>query len=60
MSERRLRVALFSPGWPPAAMSNGIVTYVDHLRTGLLKLGHEVHVLAAQTREASEGGAAPG
>jgi glycosyltransferase involved in cell wall biosynthesis len=37
---RPLTVALISPGWPPATVSNGIATYVDYMRDGLAALGH--------------------
>lgn len=40
-----MHVALISPGWPIGA-PNGIVTYVHHLRDGLLSVGHRVTVLA--------------
>lgn len=40
-----MHVALISPGWPIGA-PNGIVTYVHHLRDGLLSTGHRVTVLA--------------
>jgi glycosyltransferase involved in cell wall biosynthesis len=40
-------VALFSPGWPPGHVSNGIVTYVGHLRPALERLGVETSVLTS-------------
>jgi glycosyltransferase involved in cell wall biosynthesis len=43
--DKPLHVALISPGWP-LGYPNGIVTYVHHLRSGLLELGHRVSVFA--------------
>ena len=40
-----MHIALVSPSWT-VGFPNGIVTYVHHLRTGLLDLGHRVSVLA--------------
>lgn len=40
-----MHVALISPYWP-IGVPSGIVTYVDHLRYGLIRLGHRVSVLA--------------
>lgn len=37
--ERPKRVVFFSPGWPPQAVSNGVATYIAHMRTGLAPLG---------------------
>jgi glycosyltransferase involved in cell wall biosynthesis len=37
--QRHRSVALYSPGWPPGRVSNGIVTYVGHLRPALERLG---------------------
>ncbi len=51
----RLHIALFSPAWPPGTKANGIVTYVDHLRAGLLALGHEVTVLAGNAAYTGDG-----
>jgi glycosyltransferase involved in cell wall biosynthesis len=42
-----LSIACFSPGWPPEAFANGIITHVAALREGLLALGHRVTILAA-------------
>ena len=39
-----MHIALISPGWP-LGYPNGIVTYVHHLREGLLQAGHQVSVL---------------
>ena len=41
----RLSVAYFTPGWPPGAFSNGIVTYVASMSEGMRELGHQPHVL---------------
>jgi len=40
-----MHIALVSPSWPIGS-PNGIVTYVHHLRSGLLSLDHRVSVLA--------------
>ncbi|XHX78878.1 MAG: glycosyltransferase family 4 protein [Stenomitos frigidus ULC029] len=40
-----LSVAYFTPGWPPEATSNGIVTYVASMLEGMHKLGHQSYVL---------------
>lgn len=41
----RRSVALYSPGWPPGRVSNGIVTYVGAMRGALKDLGTETSVL---------------
>lgn len=38
---------MVSPGWPPAACANGIVTYVHLLREGLKKIGVDTRVLSS-------------
>lgn len=43
----RRSVALYSPGWPPGHVSNGIVTYVGHLRPALERLGTDTTVLTS-------------
>ena len=40
-----MHIVLLSPSWP-IGFPNGIVTYVHHMRSGLLSLGHSVSVLA--------------
>lgn len=40
-----MHIALISPSWT-VGFPNGIVTYVHHLRSGLVELGHRVSVLA--------------
>jgi len=40
-----MHIVLLSPSWP-IGFPNGIVTYVHHLRSGLLSSGHRVSVLA--------------
>jgi glycosyltransferase involved in cell wall biosynthesis len=40
-----LSIGLVSPGWPPDAFSNGIISYVDAIAGGLRALGHRVTVL---------------
>ena len=42
-----MHIVLVSPGWP-MGVPNGIVTYVHHLRAGLLQLGHRVTVIAVK------------
>lgn len=39
-----MHIALYSPAWPASAHSNGIITYVAHLRSELLRQGHRVSV----------------
>jgi glycosyltransferase involved in cell wall biosynthesis len=41
-----LSIGLVSPGWPPDAFANGIVTYTVDLADGLRSLGHRVTILA--------------
>ena len=41
-----MHVALFSPAWPPGRYPNGIVTYVQFMRSELLAQGHRVSVLS--------------
>ncbi len=43
------RVVFTSPGWPPAATQNGIVTYIDHLRRGLEGEGVASRVVTGAT-----------
>ncbi len=45
-----MRVALVSPGWPPSAFANGIVTYVALLREGLKKTGVDTRILASSVK----------
>jgi glycosyltransferase involved in cell wall biosynthesis len=44
-SQRPRSVALFSPGWPPGRVSNGIVTYVGHLAPALERLGVRTSII---------------
>jgi glycosyltransferase involved in cell wall biosynthesis len=39
-----MHIALYSPAWPASKHSNGIITYVAHLRGELLRQGHRVSV----------------
>lgn len=39
-----MHIAMVSPGWPPEANANGIITYVDHMRKEYLRLGHRVSI----------------
>ena len=41
-----MHIGLFVPAWPINQFSNGIVTYVHHLREGLLQQGHRVSVFS--------------
>ena len=41
-----MHIALFSPAWPIGRAPNGIVTYVDALRTGLHAQGHRVSIVS--------------
>lgn len=43
---RPASVGLVSPGWPPGAVANGIVSYVANVREGLLAEGVKVSVAA--------------
>ena len=45
--DRPLSVGLVSPGWPPSATHNGIVTYVGNLRPGLERAGVGVTILTS-------------
>lgn len=38
------RVVFFAPGWPPHTVSNGVATYIAHMRTGLAPLGFDSSV----------------
>jgi glycosyltransferase involved in cell wall biosynthesis len=41
-----MRIALYSPAWPPSSSANGIVTYTENLVPALRTLGHEVYILS--------------
>lgn len=43
-----MHVAFFSPVWPPGSYPNGVVTYVNWMRHGLLEQGHRVSIFAAR------------
>ena len=45
VTSRPLRVAYFSPSWPPAASANGISTYVGSIRAALEAHNVESHIL---------------
>ncbi len=51
-----MRVALLSPGWPPSAFANGIVTYVELLQKGFEAIGVDSLVLAASVKGIESGG----
>lgn len=50
-----MKVALVSPGWPPEAFANGIVTYVDLLRDGLEQIGVDTRILSSVVERGGEG-----
>jgi glycosyltransferase involved in cell wall biosynthesis len=43
-----MKIALYSPSWPPGNAPNGIVTYCDVMVSALRDLGHEVYVVCGQ------------
>ena len=43
-----MHFALYTPGWPVEDFQNGIVTYVRHMRQGLIRLGHRVTLVAGK------------
>jgi glycosyltransferase involved in cell wall biosynthesis len=43
-----LSIGLVSPGWPPDAYSNGVITYVASVAEGLRALGHWVTILTSE------------
>ena len=46
-----MHIALFTSGWPVSHHASGVVTYVDCLRTELLKQGHRVSIFTASLEE---------
>ena len=40
-----LSVAFFSPGWPPDAISNGVIPYVDKIAGAMRRQGHRATIL---------------
>ena len=50
-----LSVGYLSPGWPPEAFANGIISYVADMADQLRKMGHRVTILANKL-----GGGGPG
>lgn len=40
-----MHIAMYSPAWPANKHSNGIITYVQHMRTELIRQGHRVTLL---------------
>lgn len=40
-----MHIAMYSPAWPANKHSNGIITYVQHMRTELMRQGHRVTLL---------------
>jgi len=52
---RPLRVALFSPEWPPERAANGIVSYVAALREGLAARGVESRVVSSSVPPEARG-----
>ena len=47
-----MHVALYSPAWPFGSAPNGIVTYVDSMRSELISQGHRVSVVSSKVRRA--------
>ena len=43
-----MHVALYAPAWPFGSAPNGIVTYVDSLRSALIAQGHRVSVVTSR------------
>jgi glycosyltransferase involved in cell wall biosynthesis len=43
-----MKIALYSPTWPPGNSPNGIVTYCEVMVRALRELGHEVYVVCKQ------------
>lgn len=43
-----MHVALFTPAWPLGRLPNGIVTYVDALKTELRAQGHRVSIVSPE------------
>jgi glycosyltransferase involved in cell wall biosynthesis len=41
-----LSLAFYSPGWPPDAFPNGIISYTASMRGGLEELGHRVRLFS--------------
>lgn len=50
-----LNIGLVSPGWPPDAFANGVVTCVGSIAEGLRRLGHRVVILANKVAEGHAG-----
>lgn len=48
-----LSIAYVSPGWPPSILSNGIATYVEHMRLSLCALGHRPMIFTARVGESN-------
>lgn len=55
---RPLRVALVTPGWPGHQTSNGIVTSVFHLASGLAAIGHTPVIITTRRDGTPDGPAA--
>ena len=48
---KELRVAYVSPAWPAGMASNGIASYVEHMRAGMLSAGHRPIVVSWKVDE---------
>jgi glycosyltransferase involved in cell wall biosynthesis len=46
-----MKIAVFTPSWPPGIAANGIATYASYLVPALRALGHIVYVLSGRTME---------
>ena len=44
--ESPMSIGLFSPGWPPEAIPNGIIPFVEMLADKLKEMGHQVTILS--------------
>ncbi len=46
-----MHIAMYSPAWPASEHSNGIITYVGHMRDELTRQGHRVSVFTGNISE---------
>jgi glycosyltransferase involved in cell wall biosynthesis len=53
-----LSIGYLSPGWPPSAFTNGIVTSISFAMEGLERAGYYSHVLAFEVGDAEPGSSA--
>lgn len=50
-----MKIAFFSPSWPPEQAQNGIATYTDILTRALTKLGHECVIITPDLIDGAKG-----